>query len=142
MSESPQSTLHFSPFHISSDVDLLYSGNAVVPLEPHAVQVLRYLVEHHDRVVTKEELLEKIWPDVFTTDGVLKKAVSRARRALGDDPENPRFIRTFHARGYRFIAPVTKSSPKAAETTAPSSTVPVFPEEGAVTLSSDPDFNQ
>jgi predicted ATPase/DNA-binding winged helix-turn-helix (wHTH) protein len=82
-----------------------------VPLEPSAVRVLRYLAEHTDRVISKEELLEAIWPDVFTTDGVLKKAVLQSRRALGDDPDNPSFIKTYHRRGYRFIAPVTRESP-------------------------------
>ncbi len=110
MSQSPRYTLHFASFHLSSDIDLLYHGQEVVALEPQAARVLRYLVEHHERVVSKEELLERIWPDVFTTDDVLKKAVSQARRALGDDAHESRFIQTYHGRGYRFIAPVTRSA--------------------------------
>ncbi|MDT5059882.1 MAG: hypothetical protein QOH63_341 [Acidobacteriota bacterium] len=106
MAQSAPLTLYFEPFHISSDVDLLYMSEQVIPLEPLAVRVLRYLVMQHHRVVPKEELLEKIWPEVFTTDGVLKKAISQARRALGDNAEESRYIKTYHARGYRFIAPV------------------------------------
>jgi DNA-binding winged helix-turn-helix (wHTH) protein/pSer/pThr/pTyr-binding forkhead associated (FHA) protein len=98
--------LCFPPFHIPADVDLLYKDEEVVPLEPQAVRVLRYLAENHGRVVTKDELLEAVWPDVFTTDGVLKKAISQARRALSDDIKEARFIETYHRRGYRFIAPV------------------------------------
>lgn len=98
--------LCFPPFHIPADVDLLYKDEEVIPLEPQAVRVLRYLAENHGRVVTKDELLEAVWPDVFTTDGVLKKAVSQARRALSDDIKEARFIETYHRRGYRFIAPV------------------------------------
>jgi DNA-binding winged helix-turn-helix (wHTH) protein/tetratricopeptide (TPR) repeat protein len=101
--------LQFDVFHLTSDVDLLYRGGEVVSLEPRAVCVLRYLVEHHDRVLSKEELLEAVWLDVFTTDGVLKKAVSQIRRALGDDPEKSRYIATYHGRGYRFVAPVTRA---------------------------------
>ena len=100
--------LAFSPFHITLDVDLLYRDDAVVPLEPRAVRVLRYLAEHHERVVSKEELLQAVWPDVFTTDGVLKKAISQARRALCDDAKASRFIETYHRRGYRFVAPVQR----------------------------------
>jgi DNA-binding winged helix-turn-helix (wHTH) protein len=104
--EAVKAALHFDCFHLPQDVDLLYSGETVVPLEPRAVQVLRYLVQNHERVVSKEELLESIWPDVFTTDGVLKRAISQVRRALGDDADEARFIETYHRRGYRFIAPV------------------------------------
>lgn len=100
--------LQFGGFHLAPRVDLLYRGSEVVPLEPRAVRVLRYLVEHGDRVLSKEELLEEAWPGVFTTDGVLKKAVSQIRRTLGDDAEQSRFIATYHGRGYRFIAPVTR----------------------------------
>jgi DNA-binding winged helix-turn-helix (wHTH) protein len=98
----------FSPFHIVVDVDLLYRGEQVVPLEPRAVRVLKYLAEHSERVVSKEELLEAVWPDVFTSDGVLKKAISQARHALCDDAKASRFIQTYHRRGYRFIAPVQR----------------------------------
>ncbi|HWQ33944.1 MAG TPA: AAA family ATPase [Blastocatellia bacterium] len=104
---SPKTALLFPPFHIPANVDLLYRGQAIVSLERRAVQVLRCLAENHDRVVTKEALLEAVWPDTFTTDGVLKRAISQARRALGDVAEESRYIETYHGRGYRFIAPVT-----------------------------------
>jgi DNA-binding winged helix-turn-helix (wHTH) protein len=106
--EATKPALYFDSFHLPQDVDLLYNGEEVVPLEPRAVQVLRYLAQNHERVVSKEELLETIWPDVFTTDGVLKRAVSQVRRALGDDADEARFIETYHRRGYRFIAPVRR----------------------------------
>jgi DNA-binding winged helix-turn-helix (wHTH) protein/tetratricopeptide (TPR) repeat protein len=110
MPPTTRQRLVFQPFHLSSEIDLLYEGDAVVPLEPQAVRVLRYLVEHHDRVVSKDELLEHAWPNVFTTDGVLKKAISQARRALRDDADAARFIVTYHGRGYRFTAPVTRTA--------------------------------
>ena len=107
MTQSLRESLVFPPFRLPLDVDLLYQGDEVVPLEPQAVRVLKYLIQNHDRVVPKEEMLEQVWPDVFTTDGVLKKAISLARRALGDDVEAAKYIETYHGRGYRFIAPVT-----------------------------------
>lgn len=104
--------LRFGVFHLAHGVELLYRDDKrdgeVVPLEPRAVRVLRYLVEHADRVLSREELLEEVWSGVFTTDGVLKKAVSQIRRVLGDDAEQSRFIATYHGRGYRFVAPVTR----------------------------------
>src|SRR5581483_8029565 len=102
--------LEFGPFRIPAKVDLLYRGDQLIALERRAVQVLRYLAEHHERVVTKDELLEAVWPDTFTTDGVLKRAVSQARRALGDVADQARFIATYHGQGYRFIAEVKQAA--------------------------------
>ncbi|MFN0121732.1 MAG: AAA family ATPase [Blastocatellia bacterium] len=112
MAQTPRPALLFPPFHIPGHVDLLYRGQALVSLERRAVQVLRFLAEHHDRVVTRDELLENIWPDTFTTDGVLKRAVSQARRALGDVAEESKFIETYHGRGYRFIGRVIAAAPE------------------------------
>src|SRR5688572_3549075 len=103
----PNETFHFPPFSLVTGVGLLFREGAPVSLEPRAVKVLDYLVRSRGRVVPKEELLDKVWADVFTTDAVLKQAISQIRRALGDAADAPRYIQTFHARGYRFIAPVS-----------------------------------
>jgi DNA-binding winged helix-turn-helix (wHTH) protein/tetratricopeptide (TPR) repeat protein len=124
----------FDRFELPPGVDLLYRGQDVVALEPRAVRVLRYLMEHSDRVLSKEEILEEVWADVFTTDGVLKKAVSQIRRTLGDDPEQSRYIATYHGRGYRFIAPVTRVSPTRA--TEDSAAAPP-PQRGELTPNYD-----
>lgn len=110
-SEITRSELFFPPFRIPANVDLLYREEKIVALERRAVQVLRHLVENHERVVSKEELLEAVWPDTFITDGVLKRAISQARRALGDIADESRFIETYHGRGYRFIAQVKRETP-------------------------------
>jgi DNA-binding winged helix-turn-helix (wHTH) protein/predicted ATPase len=102
----PAAGYRFGAFRVLADLDLLYRGDEVIPLEPRAVRVLRYLVQHADRVVGKEELLDRVWSDTFITDGVLKKAVSQIRRALDDPPQESRFIETYHRRGYRFLVPV------------------------------------
>lgn len=105
--------LQFGAFRIPAKVDLLYRGTEMVALERRAVQVLRYLAENGERVVTKDELLEAVWPDTFTTDGVLKRAISQARRALGDVADQARFIETYHGQGYRFIADlICEAAPK------------------------------
>lgn len=133
-------TLSFPPFHIPANVDLLYRGQAIVPLERRAVQVLRFLAEHHERVVTKDELLEAVWPDTFTTDGVLKRAVSQARRALGDGVGEASFIETYHGQGYRFIAPVTRVAsvlPAVVVEANPAPPPPPPSSESAALLSTD-----
>lgn len=76
-------------------------------LAPKAFDVLRYLVEHADRLVTQEEVLEKLWPDTYVNPEVVKKYVLEIRKALGDQSSNPTFIATFPRRGYQFIAPIS-----------------------------------
>src|SRR5215213_80709 len=83
----------------------------VVPLTPKAYDVLRYLVEHAGRLVTKQELLDAGWPDVFVGDAALKVCIREIRKALADEAQSPRYIETAHRRGYRFIAGVEATAP-------------------------------
>jgi DNA-binding winged helix-turn-helix (wHTH) protein len=79
----------------------------VVPLTPKAYSVLLYLVEHAGRLITKQELLDAAWADVFVGDAALKVCIREIRKALQDDSHSPQYIETAHRRGYRFIAAVT-----------------------------------
>jgi tetratricopeptide (TPR) repeat protein/DNA-binding winged helix-turn-helix (wHTH) protein len=74
-------------------------------------KVLIYLLEQRQRVVTKEELFEHIWPDVAVTDNVVEHCLAEIRKALGDNSRQPRFIKTIPRAGYRFIAPVEEIAP-------------------------------
>src|SRR5262245_59463895 len=78
-----------------------------VALEPKAFDVLRFLIEHRDRLVTKDELLDHVWRDTFVTPNALTRAVAQLRKALGDEAREARIVETVAKRGYRFIAPVT-----------------------------------
>src|SRR2546430_15049359 len=77
-----------------------------IPLRPKAFEVLRYLVENADRLVTKEELIQAIWPNVIVTDEALSHCVSEVRQALGDSEQT--IIATVPRRGYRFVAAVSR----------------------------------
>jgi pimeloyl-ACP methyl ester carboxylesterase/DNA-binding winged helix-turn-helix (wHTH) protein len=77
-----------------------------VKIEPQVFDVLVHLVQHRDRVVTKEELLDEVWGDRFVSESALTSRVKAARRAVGDDGRTQRCIRTVHGRGYRFAADV------------------------------------
>jgi DNA-binding winged helix-turn-helix (wHTH) protein/predicted ATPase len=79
----------------------------VVPVEPQVFDVLVYLVEHRDRLVTKEELLDNVWGDRFVSESALTSRIKAARRAIGDDGSRQRLIRTAHGRGYRFVGLLT-----------------------------------
>jgi DNA-binding winged helix-turn-helix (wHTH) protein len=65
-----------------------------------------YLIENADRLVTKEELIQAVWPNVVVTDEVLTHCVSEARQAIGDSGQA--IIKTFPRRGYRFVAAVSR----------------------------------
>lgn len=78
-----------------------------IPLPPTGFAVLRYLVEHAERLVTQEELLDAVWPDTFVEPQAVKRQVFAIRKALSDHPKTPAFIETRQGRGYQFIAPVS-----------------------------------
>jgi tetratricopeptide (TPR) repeat protein len=78
----------------------------MVALSPHLVQILAHLVENRGETVTKEELLDKFWPDIHVTENTVARAIADIRIALEDDAAQPVFIQTVARRGYRFIARV------------------------------------
>ena len=86
------------------------NGFDAVPLPSRAFDSLVYLVEHRDRLVSKNELIDAVWSDVVVTDDSLIHAISVMRRALGDDPNEPRYVQTVPRRGYRFVAPVERAA--------------------------------
>ena len=86
--------------------ELRYTGK-LVKLEPQVFNVLVYLIQHHDRVVSKEELLEQLWPGRVVGEATLSSRIMAVRKAIGDRGRAQRIIQTLHGRGYRFIAPVT-----------------------------------
>jgi pimeloyl-ACP methyl ester carboxylesterase len=94
----------FPPFQLDLSSGRLSCGAVPLDLPPKAFGLLRYLAERPGRLVTKEELLDGIWPDVNVTPDVLKVTIGEIRKVLGDSPKQPRFIETAHRRGYRFIA--------------------------------------
>ena len=75
-----------------------------VPMEPQAFDVLVYLVEHRDRVISKEELMDQVWGGRFVGATAVTSRVKQVRRAVGDDGQTQTVIRTVHGRGYRFVA--------------------------------------
>jgi DNA-binding winged helix-turn-helix (wHTH) protein/predicted ATPase len=93
----------FGPFALDMENERLLRGSTEVVLRPKSLSVLRYLVEHGDRLVTKEELIDTVWAGTAVTDTVLKVCVREIREALGDMAAAPQFIETVPRRGYRFI---------------------------------------
>jgi predicted ATPase len=110
---------HFHAFRLDTTNQCLWRGDERVPLAPKAFDLLRYLVEHGDRLVTQEEILEALWTDTYVNPEVVKKYILGIRKVLGDRHKKPEFIRTFPKRGYQFIAPVTDDRQASAARPAP-----------------------
>jgi len=96
----------FHSFRLDIVNQCLWRGDDRVSLTPKAFDVLRYLVEHADRLVTQDEILEALWPETYVNPEVIKKHILEIRKALGDRHDKPEFIETFPRRGYQFVAMV------------------------------------
>ncbi len=107
--------LRFDRFRFDrANLRLEDTAGVAIPLNPKACDVLGVLLERCGSLVSKDDLLDAVWPDAHVADGVLKVSIAELRKALGDSATAPRFIETVHRRGYRFVAPVA-----AAEEPAP-----------------------
>ncbi|MGD8396482.1 MAG: transcriptional regulator, partial [Candidatus Eiseniibacteriota bacterium] len=104
---------HFGDFELDEGGRELRLAGREVVLQPRVFDLLVYLVRHRDRVITKDELLETLWPDVIVADGALQRAVSLARSALRSGGAVDA-IRTYARHGYRFCAEVTGERPEEA----------------------------
>ncbi len=101
----------FSNFELDEKRYQLRRGGEVIKLEPKVFDLLLYLFHHRDRVVSKDELLDRVWPGQFVSESVLPRNIRVLRQAFGDDRATQRFIQTAHGRGYRFVAtPVEKAA--------------------------------
>lgn len=116
---SGKTRYRFGDFLVEKEEGWVRQGEREVDLPPKAFQVLCYLIEHRDRLVGKQEFMEALWKDTFVTDDALVQAVTSIRRALGDDAEQPRFIRTKPRLGYQFIALVETKAATMPATLAP-----------------------
>src|SRR5215217_3441769 len=95
----------FEDFRLDAVQGVLFRGQSLVSLTPKAVEILRLLVERSGKVVTKEEIFAKVWPDSFVEEANLSHHVFKLRKALGES-EDRKLIETVPKRGYRFIGEV------------------------------------
>lgn len=100
--------LRFGVFEVDPRTGELYKGGVRIKLQEQPLKVLLTLLEQSGKVVTREELRKRIWPEESfgDFDHAVNVAVAKLRTALCDSADVPRFVETVHRRGYRFIAPV------------------------------------
>jgi adenylate cyclase len=94
----------------------LRRGGDIIDLEPKAFDLLVFLVEHRERVVTKDDLLQGVWGGRIVSESALTTRINAVRRALGDDGATQRLVRTFTRKGVRFVGEVSEHPGQAAQT--------------------------
>lgn len=94
---------HTPRFQLDLTDERLWKGDAPVQIANKPFQLLRFFVLNPNRLVTKDEILNQIWPDIYVTEGLVKEYVHDLRVALGDNPKKPKFIETVRGRGYRYL---------------------------------------
>jgi pimeloyl-ACP methyl ester carboxylesterase/DNA-binding winged helix-turn-helix (wHTH) protein len=93
----------FDDFELDTAQYELRGAGTVIRVEPQVFDVMTQLVGNHERLVTKEELFDTVWGGRFVGEAALTSRIKAARRALGDDGESQRYIRTVRGRGYQFV---------------------------------------
>lgn len=97
----------FGPFHLVANERLLTKAGAPVELGARALDILVVLISAPNEVVSKKDLLSRVWPDVVVEEGSLRFHIASLRKALGDGQDGARYITTLPGRGYCFVAPVS-----------------------------------
>jgi TolB-like protein/DNA-binding winged helix-turn-helix (wHTH) protein/Flp pilus assembly protein TadD len=126
--------VRFGVFEVDPQAGELRKQGRKIKLQEQPFQILVLLLDHRGQVVSREDLRHRLWPgDTFVDfDHSLNTAIMRLREAIGDSPENPRFIETIPKRGYRFIAPIEEVSPPLPEKPTPGQAVTVHSENAPI----------
>ena len=109
MGEPTRRSYAFGPFVLDTGRRQLFRDGAAVPLAPKLLETLLALIEHRHDVISKEQLLSRVWGDTAIEEGGLARNVSLLRRTLGETPDDHRYIVTVPSRGYRFVADVNEA---------------------------------
>src|SRR5687767_11108939 len=115
MSKPGKLLYEFGPFRLDPAEHILLRDGLAVSLRPKEFAVLLALVEHHGRLMTKDDLLQQVWPGQFVEEGNLNRHISSLRRVLGESSDAPQYVETVPKVGYRFVAPVREIRDRSAD---------------------------
>jgi len=124
MGEAFRPSYEFGPFVLDVGKRRLLRNGDPVPLAPKVLDTLLALIEHRREVVSKDQLLSRVWGDTVVEEGGLARNISLLRKTLGETPDDHRYIVTVPARGYRFVADVHEGSSAAGPSPNGESAVP------------------
>src|SRR5262249_45249781 len=99
----------FGPFRLLPAQQLLLEGDVPVRIGSRALEILTALVEHAGSLVSRDELIARVWPNTFVGEANLNVHIAALRRALGEGQPGNRYVATVSGRGYRFVAPIKPS---------------------------------
>jgi len=99
--------VQFGEYELDTETPTLQRAGRRISVQSKAFDLLAYLIEHRERVVSSDELLDALWPGLHVTPAALSRAVLKARQAVGDDGEHQAVIRTEHGKGFRFVAEIS-----------------------------------
>lgn len=142
MSQPTAHFYEFGPFRLDAIKRLLLRDGAVVPLKSKDFDLLLALVEHSGQVLDKDDLIRQVWPDIVVEESNLSVHIFALRRALGETPDDHRYIVTVPGRGYGFVAGVREATDECEETASSSAPLSTARDErlepvgGAVPLDS------
>ena len=108
--DQPHEGVSFGPFHLAAGERLLTKEGVPVELGARALDILIALISTPNEVVSKKDLMSRVWPDVVVEEGSLRFHMTGLRKALGDGKGGARYITTIAGRGYCFVAPVSQAS--------------------------------
>lgn len=118
----------------------LRRGSDLIAIEPKAFDLLAYLVQHRDRVVTKDDLVRTVWDGRIVSESALTTRINAVRRALGDDGRAQRLVRTFNRKGLRFVGEVRElPAPAAPAASLPADAKPAIAVLPFENLTGDPE---
>jgi DNA-binding winged helix-turn-helix (wHTH) protein len=133
----------FGNYELDAQRCELRCAGQLVAIEPKVFAVLVYLLQHRDRVVTKEELLEQCWSGTFVSDAALTRCLAKVRKTVQPAPDGPLVIKTSYGRGYYFVAPVTVLSHEPSLPLSPAThdATPVATGRSKILIVDDEPFN-
>ncbi len=115
MASGPKIFYEFGPFRVDPETQVLLRENQPVAITPKTFETLLILVRHSREVVSKDELMSELWPDAFVEEANLSQNIFMLRKALGDTPDDRRYIVTVPGKGYRFVAEVREVTQETGE---------------------------
>lgn len=110
MGQQDNRSYEFGRFRLNVAERVLLREGEVVPLTPKVFDILLTLVENSGQVVSKDDLMKRVWPDTYVEEGNLTQNISLLRKALGENQNGVQFIETVPRRGYRFVAPISDAA--------------------------------
>lgn len=105
-------TLRIGDFDVEPSLNRLSKRQEMRTVEPRVMDLLMLFAESPGQVFSRDEILQRVWPETTVQDDALRRVVTLLRRALDDDPKEPRYIETITRRGYRLVAQVSRPDPK------------------------------